>query len=184
MLLLLLLALFYSSLFSPSSSFLCLASPTQAPAIDLLVIIPTRALDVGLAQILCSTSCALSPLPSLCFSTWRALFRSSWRKLGWVGAKDICHLCQKLRLGPCGKLGEMLGRLNMACVFILLESFGRLVRREKRRSILVLLPSTRCSRGWMLTQIGFQASPVSRALALLLSSHPPTNQSLPGAPWR
>ena len=59
MLLLLLLALFYSSLFSPSSSFLCLASPTQAPAIDLLVIIPTRALDVGLAQILCSTSCAL-----------------------------------------------------------------------------------------------------------------------------
>jgi len=34
------------SLFSPSSSVLCLASPTQAPAIDLLVIIH-RALDVG-----------------------------------------------------------------------------------------------------------------------------------------
>ena len=81
MLLLLLLALFYSSLFSPSSSFLCLASPTQAPAIDLLVIIPTRALDVGLAQILCSTSCALSSALTLLFymeGSLQELLEKAW----------------------------------------------------------------------------------------------------------
>ena len=81
MLILLLLVLFYSYLFSPSSSSLCLASPTQAPAIDLLVIIPTRALDVGLAQILCSTSCALFSVLALPFymeGSLQELLEKAW----------------------------------------------------------------------------------------------------------
>jgi hypothetical protein len=80
MLILLLLVLFYSYLFSPSSSSLCLASPTQAPAIDPLVIIH-RALDVGLAQILCSTSCALFSVLALPFymeGSLQELLEKAW----------------------------------------------------------------------------------------------------------